>query len=186
VGWRGTWWLCPCGVGQAATSMQTCWREARALGSAHGHALRREANTGPACALGRGRRAWSTATGPGRLARTARVELGRGMVGGTDCRCACAGRAQGKEARGARAGAFGREAGPSGRDGPGRGQRGEGVARRGWADMDREERERLAFSHIFPISYLYFLFFLLLQIEFLIKRMIHKFTHQTKWKNAPA
>jgi hypothetical protein len=36
---------------------------------------------------------------------------------------------------------------------------------------------------LFPfLSYFYFLFFLLLQMEFNIKRMLHEFTHQTKWK----
>jgi hypothetical protein len=62
-------------------------------------------------------------------------------------------------------GVLGRGARPSGRDGLGRGQFG---------------GERLGFFYLFHISYLYFIFFLLLQIEFNIKRMLHEFTHQTK------
>lgn len=37
-----------------------------------------------------------------------------------------------------------------------------------------------AFLHFLLISFLYFLLFILLQIEFLIKQMIHKFTPQLK------
>jgi hypothetical protein len=76
------------------------------------------------------------------------------------------------EGEGAWAGWLSGPAGGRGRDGPGR----------GWANVGREGggRGKLGFFVVFPFCYLLFLFyFLLLRIEFLIRHMLDKLTHQT-------
>jgi hypothetical protein len=115
--------------------------------------------------------AWRPGCGRDSLRATAGRARGcrggpRALRGGTEdagrARRAALGRGWATQA----AGVLGRVAGPSGRDGLGRGQFGGG--------------KQLGFFYLFHISYLYFIFFLLLQIEFNIKRMLHEFTPQTK------
>jgi hypothetical protein len=87
-----------------------------------------------------------------------------------------------REEAGLRGGGLGgKRAGPRGVR-VGRGQAKGGEARARWAGEGKGGMGLFPFLSYF----LYILFFLLLQIEFLIKRMLHKFTHQTKWKNALA
>jgi hypothetical protein len=51
----------------------------------------------------------------------------------------------------------------------------------GVAERGKKKKGKLGFFVVFPFSYFMFLsYFLLTQIEFLIKRILHKLTHQTK------
>jgi hypothetical protein len=134
-GWHGAWWLRPCGRAG----------EKRARLGERG--LRREASAGAACALGRG--AWSAAAGPGRLTRTTGVELGRGMAGGADRRCACAGPRTGESGQGSAG--WGAKLGQAAEMGQGE----YSVRGSSWTRLGRRGPRGKGKAGLFPISFLF-------------------------------